>query len=230
MLAFNFFALFWRHIIVPDTMFWYDNVYIPFRENDMTNTILFLTNSVLLGVGLAMDAFSVSLANGFADTGMSKKRRLEISGVYAIFQLAMPLIGWFLVHNAANLFNGFKVLIPWIALFLLALIGGKMLLEGFQDKKDPDREKSEVDGTLSDKVLVLQGIATSIDALSVGFTISQYGVLMVLACAAIIGAVTWLVCYAGLKLGIKFGTKLAGNAKIVGGLILIGIGLEIFFG
>ena len=77
---------------------------------------------------------------------------------------------------------------------------------------------------------MIQGIATSIDALSVGFTISQYGVLMVLVCVAIIGAVTWIVCYAGLKLGIKFGTKLAGNAKIIGGLILIGIGLEIFFG
>ena len=77
---------------------------------------------------------------------------------------------------------------------------------------------------------MIQGIATSIDALSVGFTISQYGVLMVLVCVAIIGVVTWIVCYAGLKLGIKFGTKLAGNAKIIGGLILIGIGLEIFFG
>lgn len=101
----------------------------------MTNTILFFVNSVMLGLGLAMDAFSVSLANGFADTKMSRKRRLEISGVYAAFQFIMPFIGWFLVHNAANIFNGLNVLIPWIALFLLAFIGGKMLVEGWRERK-----------------------------------------------------------------------------------------------
>ncbi|MBR4358375.1 MAG: manganese efflux pump [Butyrivibrio sp.] len=210
----------------------------------MANTILFFVNSVMLGLGLAMDAFSVSLANGFADTKMSRRRRLEISGVYAVFQFIMPFIGWFLVHNAANIFSGLNVLIPWIALFLLAFIGGKMLIEGWRERKCysgknckdckntecVNKDPSSFSKTLSNKTLMIQGIATSIDALSVGFTISQYGVLMVLVCVAIIGAVTWVVCYVGLKLGIKFGTKLAGNAKIVGGLILIGIGLEIFFG
>ena len=210
----------------------------------MTNTILFFVNSVMLGLGLAMDAFSVSLANGFADTKMNRKRRLEISGVYAVFQCIMPFIGWFLVHNAANIFNGLNALIPWIALFLLVFIGGKMLIEGFRERKCYsgnncytcketvclNKENGSFSKTLSNKTLMIQGVATSIDALSVGFTISQYGVLMVLVCVAIIGAVTWIVCYAGLKLGIKFGPKLAGNAKIIGGLILIGIGLEIFFG
>ena len=210
----------------------------------MANTILFFVNSVMLGLGLAMDAFSVSLANGFADTKMSRRRRLEISGVYAAFQFIMPFMGWVLVHNAAHIFNGLNALIPWIALFLLAFIGGKMLIEGWRERKCysgkncdgcknaecVNKDPSSFSKTLSNKTLMIQGIATSIDALSVGFTISQYGVLMVLVCVAIIGAVTWVVCYVGLKLGIKFGTKLAGNAKIVGGLILIGIGLEIFFG
>ena len=158
--------------------------------------------------------------------------------MYAAFQFIMPFIGWFLVHNAANIFNGLNVLIPWIALFLLAFIGGKMLVEGWRERKCYSGKNTECvnkdpgsfSKTLSNKTLMIQGIATSIDALSVGFTISKYGVLMVLVCVAIIGAVTWIVCYAGLKLGIKFGTKLAGNAKIIGGLILIGIGLEIFFG
>ena len=179
---------------------------------------------------------------------MSGTRRHQIAATYAVFQLIMPVIGWFLVHNAANLFVGFKKFIPWIALILLAIIGGKMLIEGLEERKirrhcenncacdicsreecklygiDPDK------GAISNKVLMLQGIATSIDALSVGFTISEYGVLQVMVCAIIIGAVTYVVCYAGLKLGIKFGTKLASHAKIIGGLILIGIGLEIFFG
>ena len=88
---------------------------------------------------------------------------------------------------------------------------------------DPDA------GAITNKILILQGIATSIDALSVGFTISQYRTLQVLISAFIIGAVTYVVCYIGLKLGIKFGTRLASFAKIIGGVILIGIGLEIFF-
>ncbi len=203
-------------------------------------------NSVMLGVGLAMDAFSVSLANGFADSKMSKTRRVQMALTYAVFQFAMPVIGWFLVHNAATFFEGFQKFIPWIALILLAIIGGKMLVEGILDRRAERHCKSDgncyactveacrkygVDpeaGAISNKVLMLQGIATSIDALSVGFTISQYGTLQVLLSGAIIGAVTYVICYIGLKLGIKFGTKLASKAKIIGGLILIGIGLEIW--
>ncbi len=204
-------------------------------------------NSIMLGFGLAMDAFSVSLANGFADNKMSKTRRVQIAFVYAAFQFIMPVIGWFLVHNAANFFIGFQKFIPWIALILLAFIGGKMLVEGILDRRAErkcegdhncgacDRKecrKYGIDpdaGAISNKILFLQGIATSIDALSVGFTISQYRTMQVLISALIIGAVTYVVCYAGLKLGIKFGTRLASFAKIIGGLILIGIGLEIFF-
>lgn len=208
---------------------------------------LLVFNSVMLGVGLAMDAFSVSLANGFADHNMKKKRRVQIAGCYAAFQFAMPAIGWFLVHNAANAFAWFQPFIPWIALILLAIIGGKMLVEGILDKRAErkcpnDRNctkcteekcrKYGIDseaGAISNKLLCMQGIATSIDALSVGFTISDYNTLQTLLSAFIIGGVTYVICYAGLKLGIKFGTKLASNAKIIGGLILIGIGLEIFF-
>ena len=201
----------------------------------------------MLGFGLAMDAFSVSLANGFADHNMKRKRKIQIAGCYAFFQFIMPVIGWFLVHNAAEAFNGFRPFIPWIALILLAIIGGKMLVEGVLDwnaerkcpgnhnchecdKKECHKYGIDPDtGTISNKVLILQGIATSIDALSVGFTISDYSGLKTLASASIIAVVTFVVCYIGLKLGIHFGTKLASKAKIVGGLILIAIGLEIFF-
>ncbi|MBO4456899.1 MAG: manganese efflux pump [Butyrivibrio sp.] len=209
----------------------------------MAKILIFILNSSMLGLGLAMDAFSVSLANGFADSKMTRRRRLEIAGVYAVFQFLMPAIGWFLVHNAANIFIGIQPFIPWIALILLAIIGAKMLSEGMREKecrsgakcatctntecvnKNPDSFSE----SLSNKTLFIQGIATSIDALSVGFTISKYNTGMVLIASSIIGFVTLIVCYVGLKLGIKFGTRLAGNAKIIGGLILIGIGLEIFF-
>ena len=133
-------------------------------------SFLFFLNSALLGVGLAMDAFSVSMANGLHDPGMSRKRMCIIAGTFGVFQAVMPMTGW----------------------------------------------------------LFMQGVATSIDALSVGFTIAEYGWLMALAASGIIAVVTFFLCMAGLRIGKKFGTKLSGKASVLGGVILIGIGLEIF--
>lgn len=185
-------------------------------------SLRFFINSLLLGVGLAMDAFSVSMANGLNEPGMGRKRMFGMAGVFAGFQALMPLLGWVCVHTVVQLFEGFTVLIPWIALGLLAYIGGKMLLEGIRHKDGGEAE------AVSDGGLVLQGVATSIDALSVGFTIAEYGPLMAAVCAAIIAAVTFVICTAGLVIGRKFGTRLAGKASILGGAILIFIGLEIF--
>ena len=108
------------------------------------------------------------------------------------------------------------------ALALLGYIGGKMLMEGIKG------EEAEETAELSAGALFMQGVATSIDALSVGFTISEYDWTMALAAAVIIAAVTFVLCMAGLHIGKQFGTKLAGKASILGGVILIGIGLEIF--
>lgn len=184
--------------------------------------ILFFANSVLLGVGLAMDAFSVSLANGLNDPKMSKKRRLIIAGTFAFFQFAMPMIGWGCVHRIADRFKDFQKVIPFIALGLLLFIGGKMLIEAFRGTEETSS------GRLSAGDLGLQGIATSIDALSVGFTIAGQGFISALVCCIIIAAVTLAICLAGLELGRKWGMKLAGKATALGGVILIGIGLEIF--
>ena len=184
--------------------------------------LVFFINSALLGVGLAMDAFSVSMANGLHEPGMSRSRMFGIAGVFAGFQALMPLLGWICVHTVVQLFEGFTVLIPWIALILLCYIGGKMLLDGICNKEEDDA------GAVSRGGLVLQGVATSIDALSVGFTIAEYGPLMALVCAAIIAAVTFVICTGGLVIGRTFGTKLAGKASLLGGAILIFIGVEIF--
>ena len=186
------------------------------------NTAFFI-NSILFGVGLAMDAFSVSLANGLQEPRMKPGRMCEIAGTFALFQILMPLIGWFCVRTAAERFAAFQRLIPWIALFLLLYIGGKMLLEGLRG--GGAKEEAPV---LTRTGLLLQGIATSIDALSVGFTIADYSWQAALVEALIIGAVTFGICIAGLKIGKRFGTKLAGKASILGGVILIAIGLEIF--
>ncbi|MCC8131895.1 MAG: manganese efflux pump MntP family protein [Ruminococcus sp.] len=186
-------------------------------------SFLFFFNSALLGVGLAMDAFSVSMANGLNEPKMSKGKMCEIAGVFAGFQALMPMIGWICVHTIVQYFTAFEKLIPWIALILLGFIGGRMIAEG--TKKG---ESEEENMGLGIGALLIQGIATSIDALSVGFTISDYNWLMALVASLIIAAVTFVICMVGLVIGKKFGTKLSNKAQILGGVILIAIGLEIF--
>lgn len=185
--------------------------------------IVFVFNSILLGVGLAMDAFSVSLANGLKEPQMRKVKMIKTAGVFGVFQTGMPLIGWLCVHTIASYFTAFQKAIPWIALILLGYIGGSMLKEGISG------EVEEIDDTILDKkTLFIQGIATSIDALSVGFTIASYTWYSALISTVIIGVTTFVICMAGLKLGKIFGLKLADRATFFGGIILIFIGLEIF--
>lgn len=189
-----------------------------------------IINSLLLGVGLAMDAFSVSIANGIIEPHMKKGRMYKIAGVYAVFQMMMPLIGWLLVTTIAQIFDAFSILIPWIALFLLLFIGGKMVIEGIKDRKKGDKKEEEKaePAKLTIGALMLQGIATSIDALSVGFTISEYSFLQAFASSLIIGVVTLVICLIGLIFGKKIGNKFSSIATIIGGVILILIGVEVF--
>lgn len=185
--------------------------------------VLFFLNSALLGVGLAMDAFSVSLANGLNEPHMKKSTSCGIAGVFAFFQALMPMTGWICVHTIVEYFHAFEKFIPWIALILLAFIGGKMVVEGIRSRGE-DVEKPK----LGFGTLMVQGIATSIDALSVGFTIAEYGFAMALTASLIIAAITFFICITGLVIGKKFGTKFSNKASILGGVILIAIGLEIF--
>ena len=187
---------------------------------------VFLFNSAALGVGLAMDAFSVSPATGLHEPALSRRRTCAIAGVYAVFQFLMPVIGWVCVRTVAELFSAFHRLIPWIALGLLLYIGVKMLLEGLSERRHPPQD--EGGRRLGARDLLIQGVATSIDALSVGFTLAEYHAGKALSAAGIIGAVTFAVCLAGLLIGRKAGTKLSWKASCLGGVILIAIGLEIF--
>lgn len=183
---------------------------------------IFILNSILFGIGLAMDAFSVSIANGLIESDMSKKRAACIAGVYGAFQFAMPMVGWICVHTITRIFTAFEVAIPWIALILLVFLGAKMLMEGFGDEEEQQTKKLTVKG------LLLQGIATSIDALSVGFTIANYPWNMAFFESVIIAAVTFFICLIALKIGRVIGTRWSSKAIILGGFILIGIGVEIF--
>lgn len=186
--------------------------------------ISFFCTSIMLGVGLAMDAFSVSLANGLNEPCMKRRRMYGVAGVFAVFQFAMPMIGWICVSSIACMFSAFEKCIPWIAFILLGYIGGKMLYEGIKGG-----ESEECVATCM-KALLVQGVATSMDALSVGFTIADYNWLEAVLASLLIGIVTFFICYAGLGIGKKAGTKLSGKAGILGGVILILIGLKIFIG
>lgn len=220
--------------------------------------IIFITNSILLGFGLAMDAFSVSIANGLTWPRMSGRRMCLIAGTYGFFQFAMPMIGWYCVRTASAFFTVFQKFIPWIALILLVIIGGKMIIESLKKNTPADglreREGSESEGPddscsaansgtdvleargktpealpmLGIGALLIQGVATSIDALSVGFTTAGYGAGEALISSLLIAVTTFIICMIGLVFGKRFGEHLADRASIAGGIILIAIGLEIF--
>ena len=223
----------------------------------------FFLNSILLGIGLAMDAFSVSCANALREPCMRRRRMCGIAGVYAFFQFLMPMAGWLCVHTIEERFSRIQWVIPWIALGLLVWIGAGMLLEGIREEKKAATDSGSASGTqdatdpgsasgakaatdpgsasgaqktadsgnassaLTLPVLLLQGIATSIDALSTGFTIAEYQFLMAFTACLIIAAVTFVICMGGLVIGRKAGSRLSGKAGILGGVILIAIGLEI---
>ena len=184
---------------------------------------VFFAESILLGAGLAMDAFSVSLANGLNEPCMKTRKMCGVAGLFAFFQGLMPMLGWVCIHTIVQHFVWFEKCIPWIALALLSFIGGKMLYEGIKNK-DGEVECAQI----GIGALLIQGVATSIDALSVGFTIAEYEWFAALVSAIIIALVTFIICMFGLFIGQKAGTKLAGKAGILGGTILIAIGLEIF--
>lgn len=189
----------------------------------MELSFAFFFNSVLLGIGLAMDAFSVSLANGLNEPSMKRTRISFIAGIFGFFQALMPMIGWICVHTFVQYFKSFEKYIPYIALALLGFIGGKMLYDGIKCKG------SSCENTRLGFIgLLVQGIATSIDALSVGFTIAYYNLGLALLAVLIIAVITFFICYGGILIGRKAGTHLAGKASIIGGAILIFIGLEIF--
>lgn len=188
----------------------------------MNWSISFVITSIMMGVGLAMDAFSVSMANGLNEPKMKSNKMCGIAAVFAVFQALMPMAGWLCVHTLVTYFKAFEKFVPWIAFILLGYIGGKMLIDGIKNNEDASVQ------TLTFGTLLIQGVATSIDALSEGFVISEYNWLMALTASLIIATVTFIICMFGVFIGKKFGTVLSNKAQIFGGIILIGIGIEIF--
>ena len=170
-----------------------------------------------------MDAFSVSVVNGLNEPDMKQRKHLLIAGVFAFFQALMPMLGWLCIHSVVQYFDSFETLTPWIAMILLVFIGGKMIREGLSNEQNTKKTTS-----LSLTALLVQGIATSIDALSVGFAIATYNFTMALTASLLIAATTFFICFGGVSVGKRVGTLISGKASFLGGAILIAIGLEIW--
>lgn len=180
-----------------------------------------IVTSSLLGAGLAMDAAAVSMANGMNKPCMKVRKVVLIASMFGLFQGAMPFIGYLV---GSVVLSKIEWIIPWVALFLLSFIGGKMLIDGVKNKEEECESKAE----LTFRVLLVQAVATSIDALSVGFTISNYSLIEAVVAVLLIALVTFIISFIAVYIGKKFGTKLGNKAVIIGGFILIAIGVEIF--
>ncbi len=198
-----------------------DTDFYTLLQGERSMDKLLLIDAVLLGLGLAMDAFSVSVANALNEPKMRPAKLVGTALVFGAFQTLMPLIGWYCVHTIAAAFAFFRPFIPWIAMLLLVFLGGKMI---YSARRGGGEEEAPAAGL---SALLLQGLATSIDALSVGFTIAGLELSRALAEAGIIGLVTFCVCSLGLVLGKRLGSRVSGKAEILGGVILIVIGVQI---
>ena len=174
----------------------------------------------LIAICVASDAFTVSTANGMSHTKMKKSNIFFISITFAFFQCIMPLLGFFV---GRKLFANFQIYIPYISMLILCVLGCKMIFDSF-DKNNKNEKQIK---TLSSGVIILQAIATSIDALSVGLALTTLETYMALIYSIIIFFVTFILSLIGIYIGKKFGTKFEKIATIFAGIILIVIGLSI---
>ena len=182
--------------------------------------VSFYIQSIFLGVGLAMDACAVSMSNGLKEPKMKLTKVLFISFMFGLFQGLMPLIGYLIGHSFVSYFEQF---IPWIALILLLFLGVKMIIEATKNNKEENSLN-----IITINAILIQTIATSIDALSVGVTFADYNFIQAFVTSLIIALTTFIICVPAHYIGMKFGDIFENKAEIFGGIILIIIGIEIF--
>ena len=175
---------------------------------------------ILIAVGLSLDAFAVSVCKGLSMTKLNYKNGAVIALFFGVFQALMPVIGWLLGTQLSQYITAFD---HWIAFGLLAIIGGKMIYEALHKSDD-----SEEDGDkLNIKELFVLAIATSIDALAVGITFALLPNTNIVLSVGLIGVITFILSFAGVIIGNKFGSKYKSRAELFGGVILLAIGTKI---
>lgn len=177
----------------------------------------------LLALGLSADAFAVSVTNGICSKKVTKKDAVLTALTFGFFQALMPVLGFILGNTFSDFVSRFQ---HWIALLLLGAIGVNMLSEVIKDWKNPELA-CPVINIFSAKNLIMQGVATSIDALAAGISLAVLDI-NIFASALIIGMITFFICLIGVEIGKRFGSMLGLRARLVGGIILIALGLKIF--
>ncbi len=182
-----------------------------------------ITEIVLLGLGLAMDAFSVSVCKGLSMKKIDYKGAFITALFFGAFQAGMPLIGCFLGNRFENFISTYS---HWIAFILLGFIGGKMILEVLRGGEE---DGNTTEYRLDLKELTVLAVATSIDALAIGilFTAQQTSIAL---SVGIIGAITFIVCLTGVAVGNRFGSKYEKKAELAGGIVLVLIGVKLLLG
>ncbi len=203
----------------------------------MTLTWLLAFEIFLIGVSLAMDSFAVSITDGLCYRNLNKVKGAFIPVTFAVFQAVMPLVGFFAAYGLGQAFKEvFDKFDHWIAFTLLLIIGGKMIFDAIKEFRSPADEVKEKKFSFAE--VLLQGVATSIDALFIGVSFAATDGLKdsipnVLISVLIIGCTTLIISLAGIIIGVKVGDvlkKKAGITEIIGGLVLIGIGIKILVG
>jgi putative Mn2+ efflux pump MntP len=173
--------------------------------------------TILVAVALAMDSFSVAIANGLASKKIKTVNAIKIAAFFGLFQAIMPVVGWYAGEHILELISQFD---HWVAFILLAVIGSRMIYESI------NKESDSIISSLSIKVLLILSVATSIDALAVGLSISVINI-SIITLATVTGIVTFSLSFCGVYLGCRFGRILQNKVEALGGIILIIIGLRI---
>ena len=176
----------------------------------------------LIAVSLALDALAVSITNGMKAKNFTKKKAVAAAFCYGGFQFVMPLIGYWLGQSVKSLIESFD---HWVAFGLLLIIGGKMIIDAIREWNVPEEDMTPI--VLTPWKVILQGIATSIDALAVGITLSTSSSLNIWFSCTVIGIVAFVLPLIGGLLGKKIGSFFRTKAGLVGGLVLVGIGVKI---
>ena len=197
-------------------------------------TLVLVLEIFLIGISLAMDAFAVSVTDGLCYHNLTKRKGVFIPATFALFQAVMPLIGFFIAFGLGQAFKQtFDEIDHWIAFILLFLIGAKMIFDAIKEFRSPEEEIQKKQFSIAE--VLIQGVATSIDALFVGVSFAatdglKESIPNVLISVLIIGCTTFIISLVGLLIGVKVGDilkKKAGITEIIGGIVLIGIGLKI---
>ena len=189
-----------------------------------TNEMFYL-NSLLLGVGLAVDAFIIALANGM--NGIGGKKGFTVAALLAVFQFAAVMAGWAVAYAVTELCGWLEKVFSWLAVAVFLYMGVKSFVSAANGKgRENSRAErnSAVGGVLA---VILQCAAASVDALTVGFTVEEYGVIAAIVCSAIIAAVTFVLYVLGHVLGKHFGERLGKCATVIGGIAFVAIAVEI---